>query len=115
MADLTWPDIRQPNYDNCTVQPVDSSIHTSMDDGIIVGRRKFTGKKKKFKLVWTGMSTDDYDTMMDFIENTVYVGALPFTWTCPWDQKTYTVYIESVEEWTPSYETWSGTINFREA
>lgn len=115
MADLKWPDIRMPDYDNSTEKREDVSIHSQMEDGVHTGRRKWTKARKTFKLSFSGMSDADYMTMMDFIDNTVYGGALPFSWTCPWDKKQYTVYITDSGEWTPSVGTWSGSLTFVEA
>ena len=119
MADLVWPDIWPPEYDNSGYTAEDPSAHSNYDDGVHTGRRKWTKSRKTFNLAFHGMPDADHAIMRDFLDHTVYGGALAFSWRCPWDGKQYSVYCAEQGKFTPgignSGNVWDGTLTFAEA
>lgn len=116
MADtITFPDsLMQPSF-GTTVDVEDTSIVSKMEDGSGIGRRKFTKSRKTWKLVWNAMPTSQYNTLMNFLQNTVYFAALTFQFTSPLDEVTYTArYISKEEFTTKEVNQVSGSITLTE-
>ncbi|MCI7200437.1 hypothetical protein [Megasphaera elsdenii] len=115
MAEITWPDIALPDYG--TTQDVeDTSIQSTFEDGTVQGRRKFTKSRKTWVLKWDAMPLDDYNRLIDFLQNTVHFAASTFLWTSPIDQKKYTVRFAAKEEFTTvAVKRMSGSITLKEA
>jgi hypothetical protein len=114
MAELSWPDILNPSY-GTTIDVEDTSLTSSMSDGVVQGRRKFTKSRKTWELKWDALPTAQYLTLMDFIQNTVYFAALSFSWTCPLDGKTYTVRYSGKDKFeTKAVGRLSGSISLTE-
>lgn len=110
----TFPDIQKPSTP-LKITPEDTTIRSTMEDGTVVARRKFTKIRNTYVLTWDYLSNDDYVTLMDFLENTIYMGALPFTWTQPMTGKTKTVIFISMEDFeTKLYNKWSGSITLED-
>lgn len=116
MADtITFPSsIMQPSF-GTTVDVEDTSIVSKMEDGSGVGRRRFTKSRKTWKLAWDALPTAQYNTLSDFLQNTVYFAAMAFQFTSPLDNKTYTVRYASKEEFTTKeVDKLSGSITLTE-
>lgn len=114
MAIPVWPDIPNPSY-GTTVDMEDTSLVSSMEDGMVQARRKFTKSRKTWKLRWNGLPKADYLTLADFLQNTAFFAAVAFTWVCPLDGKTYTVRYAGKEEFeTINFGRLSGSITLTE-
>lgn len=112
---ITFPStIMNPSY-GTTIDAEDSSIVSKMEDGSVVGRRKFTKSRNTWKLQWDALPKEQYNTLFDFLKNTVYFAALPFQWTNPLDGVTYTVRYSAKEEFTTkAVNVLSGSISITE-
>lgn len=119
MADLVWPVTWAPEQDSSKYTVEDVSQHSNYDDGVHAGRRKWTKSRKTFTLSFQKMPDADHTALLNFYENVVYGGSLPFTWMCPWDDKQYTVYFSDYSDFVPTYgngeNRWSGTVKLTEA
>ena len=78
-----------------TVNPspaYDPSIRSQSEDGKMISRRRFTGNKKKFDLIYNNLSAAD-KILLESMQETVGVGADTISWTNedPNDSSTYTV------------------------
>jgi hypothetical protein len=101
MSDMiTFPStIIAPSFGS-TVDVEDSSIVSKMEDGSVVARRKFTKSRKKWRLQWDALPIAQYNTLINFLQNTVYFAALSFQWTSFTDGNTYTVRYSEKEDFT---------------
>lgn len=78
-----------------TVNPspaYDPSIRSQSDDGLVISRRRFTGNKQQFELVYDNLTATDKALLLS-MQNTVGIGADTISWTNedPNDSTTYNV------------------------
>lgn len=90
MADIYWPS-GLPGPERAPEEIENSVIRSSMESGTVVTRPRFTRMRTTWKLTWNTLRNDHYQIMKNFYRNTVVGGSLPFLWTHPLDNKTYTV------------------------
>lgn len=110
----TFPKVQLPSY-AMDVEIEDNTLRTSMEDGTVLTRRKFTRNRRTFTITWNALPTADYMTLMDFFIAEVYMGVLPFSWTMPETGKTYTVRLKSMEKFSlKSPGRWSGSLSLEE-
>ncbi len=110
----TFPDIQKPSFP-LDVENEDNTIRSTMEDGTVVSRRKFTKIRKTFTLTWDALPNADYETLDDFLRNTAYMGAVPFSWTNPRNGTVYTVRLKSMDKFeAKAVSIWSGSITLEE-
>lgn len=110
----TFPAIQPPSY-GLDVEIEDNTLRTTMEDGSVLTRRKFTRNRRTFTLSWNTLPTADYVKLMDFLTGTVHMGALPFTWTMPETKKTFTVRLKSMDKFSlKNPGRWSGSLTLEE-
>ncbi len=115
---IIFPKIAVPSYKESGVMLEKSFIATQMENGIVLTRRRFTKERETWELKWNALIQDEYETLMDFIKNTVHYGAISFSWENPWNSKTYTVRIVEVSKWNiiggAKCDYWTGSITLQE-
>lgn len=70
----------------------DPSIRSQSEDGKVISRRRFTGDKEKFELIYDNLTAAD-KVLLESMQDTVGVGADTISWTNedPNDSTVYTV------------------------
>lgn len=71
----------QSNYKEGILQ--EPSISSPMDSGPPKTRSRFSATSDTFQGQLETLSSDDYDTLIDFWKTTLVNGSLPFTWEHP--------------------------------
>jgi hypothetical protein len=120
MASIDFPStIPAPSYPfECEYE--DNSIISRFEDGSQQSRRKFTRSRRKWTLKWDMMTREEYQTLMNFIANTVFFSANSFNWinSDTLDEanpETVEVRITKVGKWTNNaLHYWSGDIELTE-
>ena len=82
MSYPVFPNIRKPSYPFLE-KLEDPAIRSTMENGMVVSRPRFTRNRKTFTLSWNNMPNPDYVILRNFYTNIVYGGSAVFTWTYP--------------------------------
>lgn len=70
MAYPIFPNIQKPSY-QYEITPEDPSISTTMEDGSVVSRARFTKSRLIYSYHWNAMPDADKVILLDFYQNTV--------------------------------------------
>lgn len=93
----------------------DPALRSTMTDGTVISRAKFTRQRSTFSFGWTALTNDEYKTLINFYRM-VKGGSERFTWHNPYDETTYTVRFKSIDKFTfVSPSSWQGSIVLEEA
>ena len=65
------------------VEHEDNSITSKFEDGTVQSRLKFTKSRRTWTLKWNGLKQAYYNTLENFIVNSVKHQAVVFNWTIP--------------------------------
>ena len=82
MALINFPNIKAPSYPLDEV-PEDAVIRSSMEDGTVKTRAKFTKNRFTYTLTWLALPNNDKIALEQFLRVTTKNGALAFNWTHP--------------------------------
>ena len=92
---ITFPNIMPPSYP-LKEKYEDNTIRSTMEDGSVITRRKFTRSRATFTLQYDALPIVQYTALIDFFRNTTFMGAKPFEWTHPETKKKYTVRLKEL-------------------
>lgn len=115
MPTIVFPStIPNPEYP-LKVEHEDNSITSKFEDGTVQSRLKFTKSRKTFTLTWNGLPQTHYDTLENFIVNTVKHAALVFSWTNPANNTTYNVRCTKFDAEIRFINYWNVELELQEA
>ena len=81
-----FPSIATPQY------PISESVYvpkvkTEFESGHVQSRKRGTKYPRRFRLIWDGLSSNDFESIVTFFKSTDDT----FTWTHPFTSVVYTV------------------------
>lgn len=79
---IYFPNISKPQYP-LDIELEDTSISSKFEDGTVQSRRKFTRSRDTFTVKWEALPKSEFDTLINFIKNTIKFKANTFYWTNP--------------------------------
>ena len=77
---VTFPTLEAGTVQVNTSPAFDASLRSQAEDGLVISRRKFTGNKKKFQLLYRALPAAD-KALLETMQNNAGVGADTITWT----------------------------------
>ena len=90
MAKLSFPDVTAPEYPLKETFE-DNLIKSSMENGVVKTRPRFTNVRRSFELEWSLLDNDSKDALEQFFLTKTKCGSLPFKWLHPHSEKSYSV------------------------
>ena len=90
MAKLSFPDVTAPEYPLKETFE-DNLIKSSMENGVVKTRPRFTKVRRSFELEWSLLNNDSKDALEQFFLSKTNCGSLPFKWPHPYSKKSYVV------------------------
>ena len=90
MASLSFPDVTAPDYPLKETFE-DNLIKSSMENGVVKTRPRFTKARRSFELEWASLDTDSKRLLEQFFLTKTKCGSLPFKWMHPHTEEIYNV------------------------
>lgn len=95
-AAISFPEgIGAPDYP-LTETMEDAVIRSSMEDGTVKTRPRFTRNRSTFEVTWNNMPQDEKELFEEFYKTTTKNGSKAFNWTHPASSTNYEVVFSEV-------------------
>ena len=112
---LTWPSsIIEPEYPLAET-PEDVVIRSTMEDGTIKTRPRFTRNRMTYELSWSSMPEDQKQALETFLRITTKNGSKIFNWTHPSSGKQIEVRFSEMPKFSLKVKSyWQVTVKLQE-
>lgn len=114
MASLSFPDVTAPDYPLKETFE-DNLIKSSMENGVVKTRPRFTKARRSFELEWSSLDSDSKELLEQFFLSKTKCGSLPFKWMHPHTEKTYNVRFDGPPTFSLKFtDYWQASIKLQE-
>lgn len=108
-----WPNIKEPAWP-IKEEIEDAALRSEAENGLVMSRAKFSRQREKFTLIWTALSTQDYNALKAFYK-AMLGGSSSFAWSHPVTGKEYTVRFGAELKFSnDGPNIWSGSVELSE-
>lgn len=113
MAKISFPDLT-PDYP-LRESFEDNLIKSSMENGTVKTRPRFTKARKSYELSWALLHEDDKNELESFYLSKTKCGSLPFSWMHPSSERSILVRFEEPPTFTLVHTAyWQVSIKLQE-
>lgn len=114
MANLSFPDVIAPSYPLKETFE-DNLIKSSMENGVVKTRPRFTKTRRSFELDWQALDNENKEVLEKFFMSKTKCGSLSFKWLHPQSEKSYHVRFSEPPSFTLKVnEYWQVSIKLQE-